>query len=84
MPISVTAVCFVHHTAIRYAAGSGYKLMCVVEGWADAYLLSKASSYKWDTCAPHAILRALGMNTSMPAASPIVWLFGEKSSMVNC
>jgi 3'-phosphoadenosine 5'-phosphosulfate (PAPS) 3'-phosphatase len=35
--------------------------MCVVEGWADAYLMSNPSTYKWDTCAPHAILRALGV-----------------------
>lgn len=42
------------------ASGVGYKLLCVVDGLADAYLLSKSSVFKWDTCAPHAMLRALG------------------------
>ena len=29
-------------------------------GLADVYINSGASTYKWDTCAPHAIIRALG------------------------
>ena len=29
---------------------------------ADAYILSKDTSYKWDTCGPHAILIAMGGN----------------------
>ena len=41
-------------------AGAGYKVLAVIDGLADAYVLSKGSTYKWDTCAPHAILRALG------------------------
>eukprot|EP00937_MAST-01D_sp_MAST-1D-sp2_P003704 g3704.t1 len=40
--------------------GAGFKLLCVVLGCADVYVLSKPSTYKWDTCAPHAILLALG------------------------
>lgn len=35
--------------------------MCVIDNHATAYVLSAASAFKWDTCAPHAILRALGM-----------------------
>lgn len=41
-------------------AGAGYKLLTVARGQADVYLLSKGSTYRWDTCGPHAILRALG------------------------
>ena len=41
-------------------AGAGYKVLAVIDSLADAYVLSKGSTYKWDTCAPHAILRALG------------------------
>lgn len=45
-----------------FAAGSGYKSLKVIENDADIYFLSKASTFKWDTCAPQAILRALGGN----------------------
>eukprot|EP00047_Mylnosiga_fluctuans_P018652 m.73532 g.73532 ORF g.73532 m.73532 type:complete len:186 (-) comp7728_c0_seq4:88-645(-) len=40
--------------------GAGYKQLCVIDGLADAFILSAASTYKWDTCAGHAILRAQG------------------------
>ena len=43
-----------------FAAGAGYKSLKVIEGDADIYFLSKASTFKWDTCGPQAILRALG------------------------
>lgn len=43
-----------------YASGAGYKILCVIQGLADAYILSEGSTYKWDSCAPHALLRALG------------------------
>ncbi|XP_071962005.1 inositol polyphosphate 1-phosphatase-like [Antedon mediterranea] len=43
-----------------YASGAGYKLLCVIDGLVDAYILSKGSTYKWDTCSAHAILKALG------------------------
>ncbi|CAG2247413.1 inositol polyphosphate 1-phosphatase-like [Mytilus edulis] len=45
---------------IHHAAGAGYKLLCVIQGLADAYVLSKNSTFKWDMCAPHAILLSLG------------------------
>lgn len=41
-------------------AGAGYKQLCVARGDADIYVLSKGSTFRWDTCGPHAILRALG------------------------
>lgn len=44
------------------AAGCGYKLLCVIDGLADVFILSRPSSFKWDTCGPHAILKALGGN----------------------
>lgn len=45
---------------VAEAAGAGYKQLCVARGDADIYVLSKGSTFKWDTCGPHAILRALG------------------------
>lgn len=44
--------------SVQHAAGAGYKLLCVNQGIADAYVLSKSSTYMWDCCAPHAILLA--------------------------
>ncbi|XP_003701005.1 inositol polyphosphate 1-phosphatase [Megachile rotundata] len=41
------------------AAGAGYKILNVALGHVDAYILSKGSTYKWDTCGPQALLRSL-------------------------
>uniref|UniRef100_A0A8C3BUZ2 INPP phosphatase n=1 Tax=Cairina moschata TaxID=8855 RepID=A0A8C3BUZ2_CAIMO len=48
---------------LHFAAGAGYKMLCVILGLADAYVLSEGSTFAWDACAPHAILRALGGGT---------------------
>lgn len=45
---------------VAEVAGAGYKQLCVAGGDADVYILSKGSTFRWDTCGPHAILRALG------------------------
>ncbi|XP_041367669.1 inositol polyphosphate 1-phosphatase-like [Gigantopelta aegis] len=45
---------------LQYAAGAGYKLLCVARGLVDAYVLSRASIFSWDCCALHAVLLALG------------------------
>ncbi|XP_038605340.1 inositol polyphosphate 1-phosphatase [Tachyglossus aculeatus] len=45
---------------VRQAAGAGYKSLCVVRGLADFYVFSEDTTFKWDSCAGHAILRALG------------------------
>ncbi|XP_012268787.2 inositol polyphosphate 1-phosphatase [Athalia rosae] len=41
------------------AAGAGYKLLTIILGQADAYILSSGSTFRWDTCAPQAILDSL-------------------------
>ncbi|PNF33696.1 Inositol polyphosphate 1-phosphatase [Cryptotermes secundus] len=45
---------------VAEASGAGYKQLCVARGNADLYLLTKGSTFMWDTCGPHAILRSLG------------------------
>lgn len=50
----------VHKGRMTYASGAGYKILCVIQGLVDVYVLSEGSTYKWDSCAPHAVLRALG------------------------
>ncbi|XP_071072317.1 inositol polyphosphate 1-phosphatase isoform X2 [Dasypus novemcinctus] len=42
------------------AAGAGYKSLCVVQGLVDIYIFSEDTTFKWDTCAAHAILRSMG------------------------
>ncbi|KAK6321203.1 hypothetical protein J4Q44_G00081790 [Coregonus suidteri] len=45
---------------LMYASGAGYKILCVILGLADVYVLSEGSTFKWDSCGPHALLLALG------------------------
>ena len=40
--------------------GSGYKGLCLLTGHADAYFLSLPTTYKWDTCAVHAVVESMG------------------------
>lgn len=42
------------------SAGAGYKLLCVILGLVGAYVLSKGSTYLWDTCSCGAVLKSLG------------------------
>lgn len=42
-----------------FSAGAGHKALKVITGEVDVYVLSKGSTFKWDTCAPQAILRSL-------------------------
>ncbi|XP_072308646.1 inositol polyphosphate 1-phosphatase [Eucyclogobius newberryi] len=45
---------------LMYASGAGFKFLCVVQGLADVYVLSEGSTFKWDSCAPHVLLKAVG------------------------
>jgi 3'(2'), 5'-bisphosphate nucleotidase len=40
--------------------GSGHKVLLLIEGEAHAYVFPSPGCKKWDTCAPEAILHALG------------------------
>lgn len=44
---------------IVFSAGAGHKILKVVTGDADLYLLSRNTTFKWDTCGPQAILNAI-------------------------
>ncbi|KAH8417859.1 hypothetical protein KR222_007324, partial [Zaprionus bogoriensis] len=54
---------------LAFSAGAGHKALKVITNEADAYVLSKGSTFRWDTCAPQAILRALGGDILDYAAS---------------
>ena len=47
-------------TEIVRQGGAGNKVLRVLEGEADAYVFASPGCKKWDTCAPEAILRAIG------------------------
>ena len=49
-------------TEIVRQGGAGNKALRVLEGEADAYVFASPGCKKWDTCAPEAILRAIGGN----------------------
>ncbi|XP_056634903.1 inositol polyphosphate 1-phosphatase isoform X1 [Diorhabda sublineata] len=49
-----------HGFNLIQASGAGYKILTVILGLADAYILTKGTTFKWDTCAPHAILKSIG------------------------
>lgn len=44
---------------VVFSAGAGHKILKVITSDADLFLLSKNTTYKWDTCGPHAILNAI-------------------------
>ncbi|XP_072274902.1 inositol polyphosphate 1-phosphatase [Pyxicephalus adspersus] len=54
---SITAVCAGN---LHFAAGAGYKSLCVIQGLVDFYVFSEDTTFKWDSCAPHAILKSMG------------------------
>lgn len=54
---------------LAFASGAGFKILCVIQGLCDVYVLSEGSTFKWDSCAPHALLRALGGGVADLAAS---------------
>lgn len=45
---------------LHFAAGAGYKCLCVIQELVDFYVFSEDTTFKWDSCAPHAILKSLG------------------------
>lgn len=59
-PVVKDALTTLSNGTLMYASGAGYKILCVIQGLVDVYLLSEGSTFKWDSCAPHAVLRALG------------------------
>ncbi|XP_036322736.1 inositol polyphosphate 1-phosphatase [Rhagoletis pomonella] len=75
-----------------FAAGAGHKAVKVITWEVDLYLLSKGSTFKWDTCAPQAILRSLGGNifsyrASINECKPIALSYleeGEEIENLKC
>ncbi|XP_045494397.1 inositol polyphosphate 1-phosphatase [Colias croceus] len=45
---------------VQSMSGAGHKLLKVALGEASAYIVSKGTTFRWDTCAPHSIICAKG------------------------
>lgn len=45
---------------ILRVGGAGHKVLLLIEGRAHAYLFASPGCKKWDTCAPEAVLHAIG------------------------
>ncbi|XP_072160857.1 inositol polyphosphate 1-phosphatase, partial [Bemisia tabaci] len=65
-------------------AGAGYKLLCVITGDVSGYVLSKGSTYFWDTCGCHAVLKSLNgsvikFSDAVAAGNAVELLYQEKS-----
>lgn len=61
---------------VLIAAGAGYKLLCVMDGLVDCSVATQGSTFKWDTCGPHVVLKALG--------GEIVPWSGESRVLYHC
>ncbi|XP_072041881.1 inositol polyphosphate 1-phosphatase-like [Amphiura filiformis] len=60
VPQFISAMEMITNNNVKYTGGAGYKVYCAIQQLVDAYVLSKGSTFKWDTCAPHSILKSLG------------------------
>ena len=47
-------------TEIIRVGGAGHKVMLLIEGKAHAYVFPSPGCKRWDTCAPEAVLHAMG------------------------
>ncbi len=55
----------------------------VIEGAADAYVFPSLGTKKWDTCAPEAVLRALGGMLTKPDGTVYDYANDAKSEWMN-
>lgn len=80
--------CKENHFALVFAAGAGYKILSVILNETSWFLLTKGTTYKWDTCGPHAILNSLGggildLKESLKAGAPIELTYSEGKANSN-
>jgi len=60
-------------SSIIRIGGCGYKATLVMEKKADVYLYNTGGCKLWDTCAPHAILTAMGGKMTTASGGNIVY-----------
>lgn len=73
---------------IVYSSGAGHKILKLITRDADLNLLSRNTSFKYDTCAPQAILMAMGgnildLNSTIFAGKPVPLSYGSSEPVAN-
>ena len=69
--------------------GAGNKVLRVIEGDAHAYVFASPGTKKWDTCAPEAILVAMGgaltgkSPSFHPKKSPLTFRYARKRNAIR-
>lgn len=58
-------------TSIVRAGGCGNKCILVLQGDVDVYVHARPGTKKWDTCAPHALLKIVGGDIRTPDGRPL-------------
>jgi len=53
--------------------GAGHKVLLIIEGKAHAYVFASKGCKKWDTCAPEAVLTAIGGRLTDICGNPILY-----------
>lgn len=49
-----------HYETLVFAGGAGSKALLLLEGIVDVYFFPLQATKKWDTCAVHALIKAIG------------------------
>ncbi|KAL7639291.1 UNVERIFIED_CONTAM: hypothetical protein RMT77_009780 [Armadillidium vulgare] len=65
------AVASVNPTQVLRVGGAGHKVLLLIEGKAHAYVFASPGCKKWDTCAPQAVLEAVGGTLADISGVPI-------------
>ncbi|CAG5121758.1 unnamed protein product [Candidula unifasciata] len=60
-------------TEIVKVGGAGHKVLLLIEGKAHAYVFASKGCKKWDTCAPEAVLHAVGGRLTDLLGNPILY-----------
>ncbi|KAJ1529745.1 hypothetical protein ONE63_006496 [Megalurothrips usitatus] len=59
-PLAEQAIEALKADKVLAVGGAGHKVMLLMEGKAHAYVFARGTTKRWDTCAPEAVLEAMG------------------------
>lgn len=73
---------------IVYSSGAGHKILKCITDDADLNLLSRGTTFKWDTCAGQAILMSMGgnilsLNDTIFSGKPVPLAYGKNEANCN-
>ena len=82
-PSVIQAIDSMNAEKVIRVGGCGFKVLQVIEGSADAYVFATPGTKKWDTCAPEAIITAMGGRVTDMLNRDINYGNTEKKSYMN-